>query len=468
MQLPALRQAIYQGSKTMRITYLGHASLAVETEDLFLLCDPVLDDPHFEGVFDVYPKRAVTLDLLPKPTHVFVSHQHADHFDVRSLALLPRQVTVLCPQDDLITDALAGMGFKDVQALDDWSTFKVGKTTLVATPSQLKVPELGLLVDTGTALFWNQVDTAVDDTTITRVGQMYGCVDLLLAPWQPLLETPLQYYRPLQFPLRNYGQMLARIAQVRASHIALGANGTQFIGQASWQNNVCFPVTMERAIDDLATLTSADAAEIFMPQPGDVSILQGGETKHLTRAACFVSRSHDWNSSEFEFDPCMTRQVGKGALFAGNLGSRHISSIASAYEEILRVALREDSSLRNAYAEWKVLHQLHVFSEDGTRESLLTQFPPSNDLAVTVGTSGVANMTSYISAQAFLDFLDGTGSWDRTVQLGAYRHHESVLMPTLEGGRVPKRGVLHDPLWIAFPYFETLKRRTEAQVATLS
>jgi Predicted Zn-dependent hydrolases of the beta-lactamase fold len=49
----------------MRISMIGHASIFVETQDSKFLMDPVLWDPHQEGLFDVCPQREVLHDLIP-------------------------------------------------------------------------------------------------------------------------------------------------------------------------------------------------------------------------------------------------------------------------------------------------------------------------------------------------------------------------------------------------------------------
>lgn len=50
----------------MEIHMIGHASLFIKTKDCRILMDPVLWDPHQEGLFDICPKREVIHEQLPE------------------------------------------------------------------------------------------------------------------------------------------------------------------------------------------------------------------------------------------------------------------------------------------------------------------------------------------------------------------------------------------------------------------
>ena len=83
----------------MKIHLIGHASIFVETQDCKILMDPVLWDSHCEDIEDICPKREVIFDRLPEFDTLVISHQHTDHFDIRSLAYLPKHVDVFIPID---------------------------------------------------------------------------------------------------------------------------------------------------------------------------------------------------------------------------------------------------------------------------------------------------------------------------------------------------------------------------------
>jgi L-ascorbate metabolism protein UlaG (beta-lactamase superfamily) len=81
----------------MRVTLLGHATVLVELDGANILMDPVLQDAFEDGAVTSCPKRMVRADKLPPLIAIIISHVHLDHFDIPSLAQLPRDVHVeLC------------------------------------------------------------------------------------------------------------------------------------------------------------------------------------------------------------------------------------------------------------------------------------------------------------------------------------------------------------------------------------
>src|ERR1700739_879323 len=74
-----------------RISYVGHASLLLQTAGLNLLIDPVWSERALPFTF-AGPKRVndpgIAFEALPEIDAVLVSHNHYDHLDVATLARL--------------------------------------------------------------------------------------------------------------------------------------------------------------------------------------------------------------------------------------------------------------------------------------------------------------------------------------------------------------------------------------------
>ncbi len=77
----------------MRVTWIGHATMLVQTQGLNILTDPIWSDTA--GPFGFGPRRvtapAIPLALLPRIDLVLVSHNHYDHMDLATLARLWRR-----------------------------------------------------------------------------------------------------------------------------------------------------------------------------------------------------------------------------------------------------------------------------------------------------------------------------------------------------------------------------------------
>jgi L-ascorbate metabolism protein UlaG (beta-lactamase superfamily) len=89
--------------ETIRISFVGHASLLIQTAGINILCDPVWSERASPVTF-AGPKRVndpgIAFEALPAIDVVLVSHGHYDHLDLATLSRLaaahrPRVVTPL-------------------------------------------------------------------------------------------------------------------------------------------------------------------------------------------------------------------------------------------------------------------------------------------------------------------------------------------------------------------------------------
>jgi len=137
----------------MEIHMIGHASIFVETQDCKILIDPVLWGSFSEGIEDVCPRREVIHERLPEFDLLIISHRHLDHFDIRSLAYLPKTVDILISKDKLLETCLRKLGYSQIYPLEDFSKVKVGSTSLLTTRSENRVPEYGIVIADPSGVF---------------------------------------------------------------------------------------------------------------------------------------------------------------------------------------------------------------------------------------------------------------------------------------------------------------------------
>ena len=80
----------------MRIHYIGHATLSIETGNCNIVTDPWTNGPAFCKTWYIFPKPAK--DALPKRIDcILISHGHEDHLHEPTLELLPKTATVFYP-----------------------------------------------------------------------------------------------------------------------------------------------------------------------------------------------------------------------------------------------------------------------------------------------------------------------------------------------------------------------------------
>ena len=80
----------------MRIEYICHACLLVDTGNLKIVTDPWFQGSAYCGQWHVFPKP-VNADLVQQADVVLLSHGHEDHFHEPSLRALPKKAKVFYP-----------------------------------------------------------------------------------------------------------------------------------------------------------------------------------------------------------------------------------------------------------------------------------------------------------------------------------------------------------------------------------
>jgi UDP-MurNAc hydroxylase len=282
----------------VRVTLVGHATLYVEAGEASFLVDPVLRDPFEDGAVSSWPERAVDLAALPPPDFVVVSHRHPDHFDVESLAMLPRDAGVLLPRDPLIAYALEKLGFKRLHPLDPGRTLSFFETQVLPTRSEEPVREVGLVFADRDGAIFDQVDTAISRETAQQMRARFA----LGVHFARYASQNFDYFedRAAQFPWQEHARNLEAAAMLEAGLVVPGSAGFRFCGEHAWLNRFLFPVSRRAFLADLGRICPGQRAEAM--DPGDVLELSQGEARIARGASPFV-RCLGGSDDELRFDP---------------------------------------------------------------------------------------------------------------------------------------------------------------------
>ncbi len=288
----------YSGS--VRVTLIGHASVLFETRGGTLLMDPVFFDPFEGGAVVSCPEREVDLGKLPEIDYLVISHRHPDHVDIPSLARLPRDCQVLCPNDALVLYALDRLGFPRVTPVEPRRLLSAADLQIFPTRSEERsVQELGLVVADGSGVVWNQVDTILSLATIQEVIARFGIVGILFARYA---SQNFEFFesRTVAFPYEEHQRALETVLAVRPRVVVPGSAGFKFAGDHAWLNRYLFPVSAERFIADLSRLDSMIRPVLL--RPGDMLEVEGGEVEVHPGASPFCRMIRD-DTELIRFDP---------------------------------------------------------------------------------------------------------------------------------------------------------------------
>jgi UDP-MurNAc hydroxylase len=439
----------------MEIHMIGHASILVRTQEHTILMDPVLWDPHQEGLFDVCPKREVLHQYLPQLDFLIISHKHLDHFDIRSLAALPKTAKVLIPQDELIETCLRKLGYEKIYKLNDFSEVKVGSTRIMTTPSANQVPEFGVVFADESGVFWNQVDTDVRPNTIDIVLSRQSRIDFLLATWQPMLELSYQFNRSMTFPYAAYSRLLDNVRAINPKAIAPGANAFKYIGGSSWLNHVVFPVTREQFCRDVKLLCPELKENTYELDPGDILTLADGTFQNKPGGCEFV-RKVGGDREELDFYPVAVEGGMVDSIQEAVTPDILRKTIDEEVEKDLLLFIEGHPSLFAEHYRWKVVYQLTVIFPDGATKW-------SFDFSESAvrwrrGRNPLADLHSIITASSFYGLLKGAHGWDYVIMGGYYRRFNKIYAVTDFGLVQPGNTQIQDPLELKFPYRRILER----------
>ncbi|KAJ7329562.1 hypothetical protein JRQ81_015736 [Phrynocephalus forsythii] len=183
----------------MRVTWLGHASVMVEMDEITFLTDPIFSQRASPVQF-CGPKRfrgpPCTVDQLPKIDAVVISHSHYDHLDYHTVVNLNTRfgsdLRWFVPMG--LLDWMQKCGCENVIELDWWGENCVpghDAVTFVFTPAQhwskrTAMDENRVLWGSWSVLGpWNRFFFAGDTgycVAFEEIGKRYGPFDLAAIP----------------------------------------------------------------------------------------------------------------------------------------------------------------------------------------------------------------------------------------------------------------------------------------------
>jgi len=138
VEAPPQRPAALNGAAAV-VTFVGHATFLIQTAAGNVLTDPVYSE-RASPLGMLGPKRVrqpgVLFEDLPPISAVVLSHNHYDHCDLKTLAMLRQRFepVVVAPLGNgpLIRSA----GVRRVEELDWWSASKTSAVPITLTPAQ--------------------------------------------------------------------------------------------------------------------------------------------------------------------------------------------------------------------------------------------------------------------------------------------------------------------------------------------
>lgn len=203
----------------MKITFLNHACVKIESEGVAILCDPWLNGSAFNDGWDLLvPTPWDTKAIMEGVTHIWISHEHPDHFSpafFKDIANWRETITVLFQKtrDHRVRDALVKRGFK-VEEIASNCTVNLGSNVSIRIgPNDFY--DSWLWVGDGKTSILNANDCVLyDKASLSALKQIVGQPDVLLtqfsyAAWKGGRDKAVLRKLAAQEKLRNVATQIA-------------------------------------------------------------------------------------------------------------------------------------------------------------------------------------------------------------------------------------------------------------------
>lgn len=240
----------------MRITYINHASLLVETADFKIVTDPWFAGGAYSNQWHPFPKP-VNVELVDQADAIFLSHAHEDHLHVNSLVLLEKSKRVFYPFNWYggTVDWIRSLGFNDVTEATSCHTYNLGGgktrvTYVVNGHDSIMVFEDGdeVMVNVNDAL--HSYEPSVIDTFTDYLRQRWPRIDIVFCGFGGASYYPNTIHGPgkddrevawlrEQLFAHNFCRIVSRLAPRIA--VPFAADFALLADEQRWINEVRFP-----------------------------------------------------------------------------------------------------------------------------------------------------------------------------------------------------------------------------------
>jgi hypothetical protein len=269
----------------MKITYISHATLLIEVEDIKIVTDPWVKGASYCNQWHLFPKP-LSPNLISDADYIIYSHGHEDHLNPESLQLVNKNATIFYPYSWYggTTAFFNEQGFKNINEVVNEKTVHIGDNIKVTYLSNnldnVIVIESGdtVLVNVNDAL--PSASASMIDYFIAKIKKRWKKIDYVFSSYGGAAYFP----NTVHFAKKNdveIGETRELFFITNFCKIVSGLNpkmavpfATDFVlldDNQRWINKVKFP--REKIKEFYATFsTGATNVEIIEAYPNDYFI----------------------------------------------------------------------------------------------------------------------------------------------------------------------------------------------------
>ena len=274
----------------MKVTYIGHACMMMESAGTRILMDSWLSDPTYHGSWWHYPPLVHRPEDLPKIDYLYISHEHPDHFDPPTLKKLDKNIHIVIAdfKRKRFVNRIRDLGFDQISEIPFGEEFACEGSSikLRLIPPDRPWDDSAILVKDHETTVLNVNDCHLDDQTLAELGQSEQ-IDLAFLTFTGASQYPGCFDLPEELKVERWqASKKAHVEEfvnwaklVRTKRAVPAAGNYALLDPEQVHLNTSHYVnTPQDAID----LLQRDAPEIegLQMNPGDVWTLDGGHQRH--------------------------------------------------------------------------------------------------------------------------------------------------------------------------------------------
>lgn len=284
---------------TISLTKLVHSSFLVESEASSGLIDPAWQMP-IDCIYETdYKFKINWQDLkLKKIDFIFISHDHADHFDPHTLVQFSLDTLIVFPRvSPSLERNLHRLGFFCTRPLDAWEVITIGNLQIMCVPNEKNQFESAVAFKNNQSSVIVLADCHPSQMVAEKFIKFWGQPTLLITNPLPGLESQLTCPELcLSHNEAKYNDLVTKTISFMPNHIMV-IGGELMNLSVKWINSYLYPISMTTYVD---LYGQAGLSVVCESRAGQTWVVEDTQIRQIKKSAATFFTIEMWQDKPVE------------------------------------------------------------------------------------------------------------------------------------------------------------------------